>query len=195
MPEPGRLPYLPAEISVRIIAESEETQCCLINLLSKGHYKCQGYQEYETTIYTRGDRGEDGTFTRGSLEVLQMHHRCVYGTVSEQDTPLIPFNQADELSVELQRWHLTNRVIVADVKLADDFFNEILHIDRHACNNRRPYPTKKVVGLIKSPKYSLSLIDKKVSDTIPMADEDGRDETVPRTNKGAYFNRLRPEDP
>ncbi|KAF4999346.1 hypothetical protein FGRMN_2487 [Fusarium graminum] len=181
MSESARLPCLPPEISVRIVAESEETQCCLINLLSRGFYQCQGYQEYATVIYTRGDRDEDGAFTRGSLEVLQMHHRCVYGTTRAHNEPLIPFNPADKLSVELE--------------LADDFFIEILRIDRLVCNNRRPFPSKKVVGLIRSREYSLSLTDKKVSDIIPFVDEDGRDGTVPRTNRGAYFDRWQPEDP
>ncbi|KAF5659556.1 hypothetical protein FHETE_9340 [Fusarium heterosporum] len=140
MSEPARLPYLSPETSVRIIAESKETQCCLINLLS--------------------DRDEDGALARGFLEVLQMHHQCVYGTVRAYDEPLIPFNQADELSVELERWNLANRFVV-NIGLADDFFDEILRIDSLVCNNNRPFPSKKVVGLIHGREYSLSLIDKK----------------------------------
>ncbi|SPJ79089.1 uncharacterized protein FTOL_07480 [Fusarium torulosum] len=66
MPEPANIPHLPPEVLVPIIAYSEETQCCLINLLSRGSLKCEEPHSFTTVIYTRGDCDQDGNYTRGA---------------------------------------------------------------------------------------------------------------------------------
>lgn len=37
------LPFLPPELTLRIIEESEEASICLVNHLSKGHLLCGGF--------------------------------------------------------------------------------------------------------------------------------------------------------
>lgn len=134
MPEPADIPHLPLEVLVPIIAQSEETQCCLINLLSRGSLKCGELHSFTTVIYTRGDRDQDGNYARGSIEPLAFRHRCVHGIVRENSEPTIPFNQADELSVELQRWHLTKRVNVMDLGNEEDICKEAQRILKERCS-------------------------------------------------------------
>ncbi|KAI6749609.1 hypothetical protein HG530_015023 [Fusarium avenaceum] len=134
MPEPANIPHLPLEVLVPIIAQSEETQCCLINLLSRGNLKCGELHSFTTVIYTRGDRDQDGNYARGSIESLPYRHRCVHGIVRENSEPTIPFNQADELSVELQRWHLTKRVNVMDIGTEEDVCKEAQRILKEKCS-------------------------------------------------------------
>ncbi|EXL71110.1 hypothetical protein FOPG_13149 [Fusarium oxysporum f. sp. conglutinans race 2 54008] len=72
------LPFLPPELTLRIIEESEEAS------------------EHTTVIYPRSDRKEDGTFTRGKFEVLPMQHRCVAGVIQASDTPALPFDPRED---------------------------------------------------------------------------------------------------
>jgi hypothetical protein len=195
MPEPANIPYFPPEVLVPIIAYSEQTQCCLINLLSKGSLKCEEPHSFTTVIYTRGDCDRDGNYTRGSIESLPFQHRCVYGTVRENSEPVIPFNQADDLSVELQRWNLTKRVIVMDIESEEDIRKEVQrilreHLPKHGASNLND-----VSSLINSSiQAKLNFWDKRIFDTIPLANDNCNGSIKLEIDNGAYTNRLRPED-
>jgi hypothetical protein len=195
MPETANIPYLPPEVLVPIIAYSEETQCCLINLLSKGSLKCEEPHVFTTVVYTRGDRDQDGNYTRGSIEALPFQHRCVYGTVRENSEPVIPINQADDLSVELQRWHLTKRVLVMDIGSEEDIRKEVQRILREHWSKRGASNINDVFSLINSSiQAKLNFWDKRIFDTIPLANNNGNGGIKLEIDNRAYTNRLRNED-
>ncbi|KAM0245216.1 hypothetical protein ACHAP5_005614 [Fusarium lateritium] len=195
MPEPANTPYLPPEILVPIIASSEEKQVCLVNLLSKGSLKCEEQHSHTTVIYIRGELGQDGKYARGSIEALPLRHRCVYGTVRENDEPALPFNQADDLSVELQRWHLTNRVVVMDVAREEDIRGEAQRTKEEYRAEPWLPDLHDVARLVaSSTQAKLNFWDKRIFDTIPLANHDESGNIGLEVDNGAYVNRLRPGD-
>lgn len=114
-------PFLPPELSLRIIEESEEDCICLVNHLSRGQLRCDGgFQNHTTVIYTRGEKQRDGSLSRGRLGALPMQHRCVAGVIRASDTPALQFDPLDGYSHELEISHLTKRTIVAELGLDED---------------------------------------------------------------------------
>ncbi|KAM0193411.1 hypothetical protein ACHAPI_007727 [Fusarium lateritium] len=195
MPEPANIPYLPPEILVPIIAYSEEKQVCLVNLLSSGSLKCEEQHSFTTVIYTRGDLDQDGKYTRGSIEALPLRHRCVYRNVRENSEPAIPLNQADDLSIELQRWNLTKRVIVMDVGREEDIRKEA-HRTKEEYRSEPWLPDLHDVARLvaSSTQAKLNFWDKRIFDTIPLVNHTESGNIGLEVDNGAYVNRLRPED-
>ncbi|PNP74490.1 hypothetical protein FNYG_12113 [Fusarium nygamai] len=189
----GSAPFLPPELSLRIIEESEEAPICLVNHLSRGKLRCDGgFQNHTTVIYTRGEKQRDGTLSRGRLEVLPMQHRCVAGVIRASDTPALPFDHSDDYSVELAISHLTKRTVVAEIGLDEDIANPVLNLDKHAFP---PYynPT----DLINVRYLGYTLLDKQFIATVPI--EIGGDDNVRNLagitrNQTALTHRLRPAD-
>ncbi|KAH7236722.1 uncharacterized protein BKA55DRAFT_543369 [Fusarium redolens] len=167
------VPLLPPELTLRIIEESEEAP------------------EHTTVIYTRGDRKEDGTFTRGKLEVLPMQHRCVAGVIQASDTPALPFDPLDDYSVELQNSHFTKRTVVADLGLDENIVEYLLNLDKNALP---PYyhPYK----LLNFRYAGYAFLDRRFIETIPIVidGEQVRDLAGITMNQTALTHRLRPDD-
>ncbi|KAM0544800.1 hypothetical protein ACHAPJ_011627 [Fusarium lateritium] len=186
--KPQRVPYLPPEILIRIVAETEEFCCCLIHMLTKGKLKCEGFQDWTTVIYTRGVPNGDGTFTRGSIEALPLHHRCVFGTF--QSHSALPHNPSDSFSVELKGWHVTKRDLVFDFGLKDDVVGELVRLERQL----RECPILTMSELIREPDYKYFFLDQGILDTIPITSDPNHPEGSGTVNSGAYTHRLRQND-
>ncbi|KAF4969068.1 hypothetical protein FSARC_3630 [Fusarium sarcochroum] len=187
--EPQRVPYLPPEILIRIVAESEEFCCCLINLLTKGELKCEGFQDRTTVIYTRGTRNGDGTFNRGSIETLPLHHRCIFGTF--QSHSAIPHNPSDGFSVELKRWHVTKRDLVFDFGIKDNVVSDLVRLERQI----REFPILTMSQLIRDQDYKYAFLGQNIFDTIPIASDQDHSQRSGTASSGAYTQRLRRNDP
>ncbi|KAG5771835.1 hypothetical protein H9Q69_002609 [Fusarium xylarioides] len=189
----GSVPFLPPELSLRIIEESEETSICLVNHLSRGKLRCDGgLQNYTTVIYTRGEKQRDGTLSRGRLEALPMQHRCVAGVIRASETPALPFDHSDDYSVELAISYLTKRTVVAELGLDEDIANPILNLDKHAFP---PYYDS--TNFLNVRYLGYTLLDKQFIATVPI--EIGGDDNVRHLagitrNQTALAHRLRPDD-
>ncbi|KAF5574557.1 hypothetical protein FPANT_11710 [Fusarium pseudoanthophilum] len=189
----GSVPFLPPELSLRIIEESEETPICLVNHLSKGWLKCDGgFQNHTTVIYTRGEKQRDGTMCRGKLEALPMQHRCIAGVIRPSETPALPFDRSDDYSIELAISHLTKRTVVAEIGLDEDIANPVLNLDKHAFPLYY-YPT----DFFNVRYLGYTLLDKQFLATVPI--EIGGDDNVRHLagitrDQTALTHRLRPAD-
>ncbi|KAF5558592.1 hypothetical protein FNAPI_4995 [Fusarium napiforme] len=189
----GSAPFLPPELSLRIIKESEEAPVCLVNQLSRGKLQCDGgFQNHTTVIYTRGEKQKDGTLSRGRLEALPMQHRCVAGVMRTSETPALPFDRSDDFSIELATHHLKKRTVVAEIGLDEDIANPVLNLDKHAFP---PYynPT----DFLNVRYLGYTLLDKRFIATVPI--EIGGDDNVRHLagitiNQTALTHRLRSAD-
>ncbi|KAF5702453.1 hypothetical protein FMUND_13453 [Fusarium mundagurra] len=189
----GSVPFLPPELSLRIIEQSEETSICLVNHLSRGKLRCDGgLQDHTTVIYTRGEKQKDGSLSRGRLEALPMQHRCVAGVIRASETPALPFDHSDDYSVELAMSHLTKRTVVAELGLDEDIANPVLNLDKHAFP-----PYYDPINFINVRYLGYTLLDKQFIATVPI--EVGGDDNVRHLaginrNQTALTHRLRPDD-
>ncbi|KAF5624563.1 hypothetical protein F52700_9732 [Fusarium sp. NRRL 52700] len=189
----GSVTFLPPELSLGIIEESEETHVCLVNHLSRGMLKCDGgFQDHTTVIYTRGEKQRDGSLSRGRLEALPLQHRCVVGVIRTSETPTLPLDHSDDYSVELAISHLTKRTVVVELGLDEDIANPLLNLDKHAFP---PYydPTK----LINVRYMGYTLLDRQFIATVPI--EIGGDGNIRQLagvteHQTALTHRLRPDD-
>ncbi|KAF5595159.1 uncharacterized protein FSUBG_9216 [Fusarium subglutinans] len=187
------IPFLPPELSLRIIQESEETPVCLVNHLSRGMLQCDGgLQDHTTVIYTRGEKQTDGALSRGRLEALPMQHRCVAGLIRPADTPALPFDPSDDYSLELEISHLTKRTVVAELGLDEDIANPVLNLDKHALPPY--YDPHKFINI----RYvGYDLLNRHFIATVPIeigGDDDIRPLTGITRNQSALTHRLRPDD-
>ncbi|EWG55987.1 hypothetical protein FVEG_14085 [Fusarium verticillioides 7600] len=189
----GSVPFLPPELSLRIIEESEEAPICLVNHLSRGKLKCDGgFQDYTTVIYTRGEKQRDGTLSRGKLESLPMQHRCIAGVIRTSETPALPFDHSDGYSIELAISHLTKRTVVAELGMDEDIANPVLNLDKHAFMDYCP------LKFINARYLGCTLLDRQFIATVPI--EIGGDDNIrqlagiTRGNQTALTHRLRPDD-
>ncbi|KAF5027619.1 hypothetical protein F66182_290 [Fusarium sp. NRRL 66182] len=169
--DPAPIPYLPPELMIRIIAESEEERCCLINLLTRGLLKCEGLQDFTTVKYTRGTLKANGKFNRGSIESFLLQHQCVFGNVRgtvKDDAHLaaIPHSHMDELSVELRRWHLIKRDIIFDfaIKENEGVADEVIRL-----LDSSPY-TGALFDILLHSKDALGFLDQDLLNKLPFAD-------------------------
>lgn len=186
-------PFLPPEISLRIIEESEEDCICLVNHLSRGKLRCDGgFQNHTTVIYTRGEKKRDGLLSRGRLEALPMQHRCVAGVIRASDTPALPLDPSDDYSIELEISHLTKRTIVAEIGLDEDIANPVLNLDKHA------FPPRYDPAIFINIRYvGHALLNRHFIATVPI--EIGGDEGIRQLagitmRQTALARRLRPDD-
>ncbi|KAH7154382.1 hypothetical protein DER46DRAFT_578218 [Fusarium sp. MPI-SDFR-AT-0072] len=185
------VPFLPPELSLRIIEESEEAFICLVNHLSNGKLLCDGFQKHNTVIYTRGEKEKDGTLARGRLETLPMQHRCVAGTIQASDRPALPFDPSDDYSVKLKISHLTKRTVVAELGLDEDLVNPILSLDKHALP-----PYYEPYRLLNFPYAGYAFLDRRFIETVPVliGGEDVRHLAGITMSQTALTHRLRPID-
>ncbi|KAF4958369.1 hypothetical protein FGADI_2535 [Fusarium gaditjirri] len=185
------VPFLPPELSLRIIEESEEASLCLVNHLSKGKLLCDGFQNHTTVIYTRGEKQKDGSLSRGRLETLPMQHRCVTGVIRVSDTPVLPFDRSDDYSVELEISHLTKRTVVAELGMDRDIATPVLNLDKHAYPPH--YDPYRLFGVY---YLGYALLDRQFIATLPVEIGGGeaRDLLGITRNQTALTRRLRPDD-
>ncbi|CCT74455.1 uncharacterized protein FFUJ_10508 [Fusarium fujikuroi IMI 58289] len=186
-------PFLPPELSLRIIEESEEDCICLVNHLSRGQLRCDGgFQNHTTVIYTRGEKQRDGSLSRGRLEALPMQHRCVAGVIRASDTPALQFDPSDGYSHELEISHLTKRTIVAELGLDEDIANPVLNLDKHA------FPPNYDPAIFINIRYiGYDLLDRHFIATVPVeigGDEDIRHLLGITREQTALTRRLHPDD-
>ncbi|RKL43459.1 hypothetical protein BFJ72_g4283 [Fusarium proliferatum] len=186
-------PFLPPELSLRIIEESEEDCICLVNHLSRGQLRCDGgFQNHTTVIYTRGEKQRDGSLSRGRLEALPMQHRCVAGVIRASDTPALQFDPSDGYSHELEISHLTKRTIVAELGLDEDIANPVLNLDIHA------FPPNYDPAIFINVRYiGYDLLDRHFIATVPVeigGDEDIRHLLGITREQTALTRRLHPDD-
>ncbi|KAF5986589.1 hypothetical protein FCOIX_1403 [Fusarium coicis] len=189
----GSVPFLPPELSLRIIEESEEAPICLVNHLSRGKLKCDGgFQDYTTVIYTRGETQRDGIFSRGKLESLPMQHRCIAGVIRTSEIPALPFDHSDDYSIELAISHLTKPTVVAELGMDEDIATPVLNLDKHAFMDYCP------LKFINARYLGYTLLDSQFIATVPI--EIGGDDNIrqlagiTRGNQTALTHRLRPDD-
>ncbi|SCN99432.1 uncharacterized protein FFB20_10931 [Fusarium fujikuroi] len=186
-------PFLPPELSLRIIEESEEDCICLVNHLSRGQLRCDGgFQNHTTVIYTRGEKQRDGSLSRGRLGALPMQHRCVAGVIRASDTPALQFDPSDGYSHELEISHLTKRTIVAELGLDEDIANPVLNLDKHA------FPPNYDPTIFINVRYiGYDLLDRHFIATVPVeigGDEDIRHLLGITREQTALTRRLHPDD-
>ncbi|KAF5648897.1 hypothetical protein F25303_4925 [Fusarium sp. NRRL 25303] len=186
-------PFLPPELSLRIIEESEEDCICLVNHLSRGQLRCDGgFQNHTTIIYTRGEKQRDGSLFRGRLEALPMQHRCVAGVIRASDTPALPFDPSDDYSHELEISHLAKCTIVAELGLDEDIASPVLNLDKHV------FPPNYDPAIFINVRYiGYALLDRHFIATVPVeigGDEDIRHLAGITREQTALTRRLHPDD-
>ncbi|KAF4965073.1 hypothetical protein FSARC_7107 [Fusarium sarcochroum] len=127
--EPIKLPTLPTEITLKILQETTQKHECWIHLLSKGKSPCsEGFGQYSTVIYTRGQKDEEGNIGRGHLEGIPLQHKCIFNHPVADGK--IDFKVPNDESWEnaLKRHRLTNQLHVYDRIIHPELLDELKYI-------------------------------------------------------------------
>ncbi|KAF4971050.1 hypothetical protein FZEAL_9928 [Fusarium zealandicum] len=175
--EAKKLPSLPTEIILKILNMSLDVNVCWIHKLTKGlSSPCEGLGEESTVIYTRGHPDREGEYSRGSIEVLPLQHRCLFNAPIKDinDFLTVPGDKTWEDS--LREYDLSNRMQVFDRQ-----WNKFLSVTfLHAASDE-------------DAPESTTVLDPDILDSIPFSDNSVYGKTarfVPR----AWTNVLKKGD-
>ncbi|KAF5006285.1 hypothetical protein FDECE_7331 [Fusarium decemcellulare] len=127
----GNIPHLPNEIILQILKFATEDSKCLVHELSRGETPCEGLGDHSTVIYTRGYPNRNGEYSRGTIEVLPLQHRCLTSAPIKNDQDIQSIAVDPSWEEELYRHRLRNQVHVYDRDWRPDLRDVALEVARN----------------------------------------------------------------